>query len=75
MPGSSSSTRSDPIGPSVGDALEAAPPRRDAVALGDRLDHHEADVVAVAGVLRAGIAEPDEEQHVRMRNEGACGGE
>ena len=45
------------------DALEAAAPRREAVALGDRLDRHEADVVAVAGVLGARIAEPDEQQH------------
>ena len=30
---------------------------------GDRLHRHETDVVAVAGVARAGIAEADEEQH------------
>ena len=31
--------------------------------LRDRLHRHEADIVAVAGVARAGIAEADEEQH------------
>ena len=31
--------------------------------LGDRLHHHESDVVAVARVLGARIAEPDEQQH------------
>src|SRR6185312_2256726 len=45
------------------DTLEFAPERTDVVALGDRLDRHEADVVAIAGVARAGIAEADEEQH------------
>ncbi len=43
--------------------LEAPPQRPDAVALGDRLDRHEADIVTVAGVAGAGIAEPDDEQH------------
>jgi hypothetical protein len=33
---------------------------------GDRLQHHEADVVAIAGIGRARIAEPDEEQHARL---------
>ena len=45
------------------DALEAPPPRRKAVPLGDRVHHHESDVVAVARVLGARIAEPDEQQH------------
>src|SRR5262245_60493995 len=44
-------------------ALKAPPPRTDAVALGDRVNRHETDVVSVAGVARTGIAEPDEEQH------------
>ena len=44
-------------------ALEAPPPRRKRMPLGDRLDHHESDVVAVARVLGARIAEPDEQQH------------
>jgi hypothetical protein len=43
--------------------LKAAAPRRKAVALGDGVDRHEADVVAVAGMLGAGISEPDEKQH------------
>src|SRR5262249_58214457 len=44
-------------------ALKAPLPRADAVALGDRVDRHETDVVSVAGVARTGIAEPYEEQH------------
>src|SRR5262249_4955289 len=44
-------------------ALKASPPRADAMALGDRVDRHETDIVSVAGVARTGIAEPDEEQH------------
>src|SRR5262249_4076675 len=43
-------------------ALKAPPPRTDAMALGDRIDGHETDIVSVAGVARTGIAEPDEEQ-------------
>src|SRR5256885_11954606 len=37
------------------DALILAPPRRKAVPLGDLLEHHEADIVPVADMLRAGI--------------------
>src|SRR5262245_40637642 len=44
-------------------ALKAPPPRTDAMALGDRVDRRETDIVSVAGVARTGIAEPDEEQH------------
>ena len=33
------------------------------MAAGDRFHRHEADVVAVAGVARARISEPDEETH------------
>ena len=43
--------------------LEAPPPRGDAMAPGDRVDHHETDIVPVAGVARTGITEPDEQQH------------
>jgi len=35
-------------------------PMRDAC---DRVDHHETDIVSVAGIARTGIAEPDEQQH------------
>ena len=45
------------------DALEAPTPRRDAVALGDRLHRHETDIVPVADVAFARIAEADEKQH------------
>ncbi len=45
------------------DALKAPPERPDAVALGDRLDHHEADVVAIADIAGTRISEADEEQH------------
>ena len=44
-------------------ALKAAAPRREAVALGNGVDRHEADVVAVASILFAGISQPDEKQH------------
>src|SRR5262249_10530514 len=44
-------------------ALKAPPPGTDAVALGDRVERHETDIVSIAGVLRTGITEPDEEQH------------
>ena len=48
----------------VGDrALKARPERADAVRIRDPLDRHEADVVAVARVFRAGIAEAGEEDH------------
>ena len=63
VPGSSSSTFSDAIVPSVAIALEAPPPRREAVAPGDRLDRHEADIVPVGDVAGPRIAEPDEEAH------------
>ena len=33
------------------------------MALGDRIDHHEPDIVALRGVLAAWIAETDEEKH------------
>src|SRR5262245_31426890 len=39
-------------------ALKSSPPRSNAVTARNRLDRHEADVVAVAGMLRARIAEP-----------------
>src|SRR5438874_1593047 len=44
-------------------ALEAVAKRREAVAPGDRLGRHEADIVAVAGIARARIAEPDDQAH------------
>ncbi len=44
-------------------ALKAPPERTDVVALGDRLDRHEADVVAVVGIARARISEADKELH------------
>ena len=45
------------------DALEAPPPRTDAVALRKRLQRHESDIVAIARIAGTRIAEPDEEQH------------
>ena len=75
VPGSSNSTRSDPIGPS-----QATPWKRRrhgpmlwrlAIACG-----HEADIVAVADMARTRIAEPDEEQHGKVLscrgNSAAC---
>ena len=48
----------------VGDeALEARAERADAMRGGDRLDRHEADVVAVPGVARARIAEAGDQDH------------
>ncbi len=41
-----------------GDALKTATPRRKAVAFCNRLDRHEADIVPVARVAGARIAEP-----------------
>ena len=49
--------------------LEARAERADAMLFGDALDRHEADVVAIAGVFGAGIAEPCDEQHVPSRFE------
>ena len=46
-------------------ALEARAERADAMLGGDRLDRHEADIVAVFRVTRAGIAEACDEQHGR----------
>ena len=51
-----------------GFALEAAAPRRDAVLARDRIEHHEADVVAVARVTRARVAEADEDLHGKIRS-------
>src|SRR5438128_186986 len=44
-------------------ALKTAAPRREAVALGNGVDRHEADVVTVASILFAGISQPDEKPH------------
>src|SRR5208282_2604695 len=52
--------------PFTRDPLETAAPRPKAVALRDRLDRHEADVVAVADIARSRISESDQEQH-RLR--------
>src|SRR5690606_40550093 len=46
-------------------ARKLAAPGTEAVRTGDRLDRHEPDVVPLAGVAGAGIAEPDEQQHRR----------
>ena len=43
--------------------LEAPPPRRDVMAVPDRLHRHETDIVSVARVFGTGIAEADEKQH------------
>ncbi len=63
VPGSSSSTLLAADRAFGRHALKAPAPGRDVVPLGDRLDHHEADIVAVAGIARTGITEADEEQH------------
>src|SRR6516162_9204793 len=42
-------------------ALEPAAKARDPVPAGDRIDRHEADVVTIAAIAGAGIAEADEE--------------
>ena len=63
--GFSSSTRSPPIDALREFALEAVAKPRDAVPSGDRLDRHEADIVAVAGVAGTRIAETDNEAHQR----------
>src|SRR5438270_4495688 len=47
----------------AGARLEARAERRKGVAPRDRSDRHEADIVAIARVACAGIAEADEEQH------------
>src|SRR5439155_25114252 len=54
-------------------ALEAVAKRRKAVAPGDRLGRHEADIVAVAGIARARIAEPDDQAHrlTKAQDDGA----
>src|SRR5262249_37338251 len=39
-------------------ALKAPPPGTDAVALGDRVERHETDIVSIAGVLRTGLPSP-----------------
>src|SRR5947207_5836127 len=44
-------------------ALEAVAKRREAIPPRDRLGGHEADIVAVAGIARARIAEPDDQAH------------
>src|SRR5436190_17351165 len=44
-------------------ALEAVAKRREAIAPRDRLGRHEADIVAIAGIARARIAEPDDQAH------------
>src|SRR5581483_9812508 len=49
--------------PVAGQSLEALLPRRQPVPLGDALERHEADVVAMARVLAARIAEADEKLH------------
>ena len=46
-------------------ASEAAAKAREAVPPGDRVDRHEADIVPVAGVAGAGIAEADDKAHRR----------
>src|ERR1700722_1592055 len=52
--------------PLAGDTLETPAPRPDAVALGNFLNRHETDVVAVPGVFGSRISESDQEQH-RLR--------
>jgi hypothetical protein len=46
-----------------GRALKGLSPRSNAMPLRDRLKHHEADIVTIAGVPKTGISEPDDEQH------------
>jgi hypothetical protein len=58
----------DPLAPEValaGDALEAGAPGGEAVGGRDPLGGHEADVVALAGVLVAGVAQAHPETHAR----------
>jgi len=45
------------------DASKAPSPWSDAVVPGNRFDRHEADIVSIAGIARARIAEPDQELH------------
>src|SRR6202521_4615911 len=47
----------------AGEAMEALLPGAQSVPLGDAVDRHEADVVAMPGVLAARVAETDEELH------------
>ena len=63
VPGSSSSVCVAAERAFGGHALKAAAPRRKAVALGNGVDRHEADIVPVARMTGARIAEPDKEQH------------
>ncbi len=56
-------TRSPPSTASVPSPEKRRRQAGGAVGAGDRVDRHEADIVAVAGVARAGIAEADEETH------------
>ena len=48
--------------------LELRAPGGEAMRRGDGVGGHEADVVALAGMFGAGIAEADEELHVDLRN-------
>ena len=56
-------TRSPPIVALRGEAGEAGAERPEAMRRGDRLERHEADVVPVARMARAGIAESRDDQH------------
>ena len=47
----------------AGVSLETAAPGRGVAGAGDRRHGHEADIVAVAGIALAGIAEACEDQH------------
>jgi hypothetical protein len=47
------------------DALKASAPRSDAVALGDLLKRHEANIVPVADITLSRISKSDQEQHQR----------
>src|SRR4051812_33247369 len=50
-----------------GHALEALAPGLGVVAAGDRGPRHETDIVAIARIARARIAEPDENTHLGLR--------
>src|ERR1700734_681129 len=53
-----------PLDQAIGrQSLPAGAKRAEAARLGDRVDRHEADVVAVARMARAGIAESRDDQH------------
>src|SRR5436190_21357376 len=47
----------------AGEAMEALLPRAQSMPLGDALDRHETDVVALPRILAARVAETDEELH------------